>query len=82
MGKAVVTIKIPALGLTSDFGIPDTMLVQDVQQLIIKILSSEYGISDSGQEVTLMDMNDGLALPQDTSFNQLGISDGARLLLI
>lgn len=82
MGKAAVTIKIPALGMTSDFSIPDTMLVQDVQQLIIKILSSEYGVLDNMQDVTLLDMNDGLVLPPENSFNQLGISDGAQLLLI
>ena len=62
--------------------VPDNMSIQDTQNLIIRILSSEYGISKNNTDIMLFDLKDNLALRLECSFSQLGISDGARLLLI
>jgi len=80
--KISVTVKIPALNDTYEFIIPNNMSVRNVQNLIIRILNSEYGISDKSSDVMLFDMNDNTALRLECSFSQLGISDGAKLLLI
>lgn len=82
MEKISITVKIPALDNTYDFVIPNSMSVRNAQNLIIRILSSEYGISDSSNDVMLFDMTDNAALRLECSFAQLGISDGAKLLLI
>lgn len=82
MGKISVTVKIPALDQTHDFIIPDNMSVCEGQQLMISILNSEYGISDRSTDVMLFDMKEGCALRLECSFAQLGISDGAKLMMM
>lgn len=82
MGKISVTVIIPALNHTYEFMVPNNMSVRDVQQLMIRILSSEYGISDRNTDVMIFDMEDGNVLRLECSFAQLGISDGAKLLMI
>lgn len=82
MEKISITVKIPALDSTYDFIVPNNMSIRNAQNLIIRILSSEYGISDKSNDVMLFDMNDNTALRLECSFAQLGISDGAKLLLI
>lgn len=82
MEKISITVKIPALGSTYDFIVPNNMSIGNAQDLMIRILSSEYGISDKSNNVMLFDMNDNTALRSECSFAQLGISDGAKLLLI
>ena len=82
MEKISITVKIPALDNTYDFVIPNSMSVRNAQNLIIRILSSEYGILDNGNDVMLFDMTDNTALRLECSFAQLGISDGTKLLLL
>lgn len=82
MEKISITVKIPALGNTYNFIVPNSMSVRDAQNLMIRILNSEYGISDKNTDVMLFDMSDNTALRLECSFTQLGISDGAELLLI
>lgn len=82
MEKISVTVKIPALGSTYDFFVPNNMSIRNAQNLMIRILNSEYGISDVNTDVMLFDLNDNTALRLECSFAQLGISDGAKLLMI
>ena len=82
MEKISITVKIPALDNTYDFIVPNNMSIRNAQNLMIRILSSEYGISDKSNDVMLFDMNDNTALRLECSFAQLGISDGAKLLMI
>lgn len=82
MEKISITVKIPALDSTYDFIVPNNMSVENAQNLMIKILNSEYGISDKCTNVMLFDTSDSTALRRECSFAQLGISDGAKLLLI
>lgn len=82
MEKVAITVRVPALDSTYDFIIPDSLPVEDVVQLIIKILSSEYGVSGNSEGAMLFDTSDQTALPPDCNFKQLGIFDGAHLLLI
>lgn len=82
MEKISITVKIPALDSTYDFIVPNNMSVENAQNLMIKILNSEYGISDKCTDVMLFDTSDSTALRRECSFAQLGISDGAKLLLI
>lgn len=82
MEKISVTVKIPALCSTYDFIVPNNMSIRNAQNLMIRILNSEYGISDVNTDVMLFDLNDNAALRLECSFAQLGISDGAKLLMI
>ena len=82
MEKVSVSIRIPALDNSYDFIVPNNMAVRDVQKLISRILTSEYGVADSMSVLTMIDINDGKALRQECSFSQQGISDGAKLLLL
>lgn len=82
MEKLSVTVKIPALDHTYDFIVPNNMSIRNAQNLMIRILNSEFGISDKSTDVMLFDMDDNTVLRLECSFAQLGISDGARLLLM
>lgn len=82
MEKISFTVKIPALDNTYEFIVPNNMSIRNAQNLMIRILNSEYGISDKSTDVMLFDMDDNTALRLECSFAQLGISDGAKLLLI
>lgn len=82
MEKISITVKIPALGGTYDFIVPSNMSVRNAQQLMIRILSSEYGVSDKSTDVMLFHAEDHVALRPDSNFSQLGISDGAKLLMV
>ena len=82
MGQVSVNVRIPALDHTYDFIVPDNMSVHNVRQLMIDILSSEYGISDKSLDALLFDMKDNKVLPLECSFIQLGISDGAELCML
>lgn len=82
MERISIVVRIPALDIECDFSVPCSMSVKNAQNLIIRILSSEYGISESCNDAMLFDMSDGKALRPECSFAQLGIFDGARLLLM
>lgn len=82
MEKISVTVKIPALGSTYDFIVPSNMSIRNAQNLMIRILNSEFGISDVNTDVMLFDLADNAALRLECSFVQLGISDGAKLLMV
>ena len=73
MGKISITVRIPALDITCDFTVPCNMSVKNAVNLIIRILNSEYGMFDT---------SDSKVLRPECSFAQLGIFDGARLLLM
>ena len=77
MGKISITVRIPALDITCDFTVPCNMSVKNAVNLIIRILNSEYGISESCNNAMLFKV-----LRPECSFAQLGIFDGARLLLM
>ena len=82
MEKIAVTVKVPALDNVYEFLVPNSMPVKNVLSLMVRILSSEYGISDNSEGLMLFDMNDQAALSPEYTFEQLGICDGAKLLMI
>lgn len=82
MEKIALSVKIPALGGTYDFIVPANMAVKDVQSLMVRILNSEYGVSDSVSDLVLFDAEDAKALRTECSLSQLGVADGAQLILI
>ena len=82
MGKISITVRVPALNETYDFIVPQSMSIKNAQNLMIRILNLEYGILDINTDVMLVNLYDNLALRLECSFAQLGISDGAKLLMI
>ena len=82
MGNISVTIRVPLLNCDRDFLIPEKMQIKDVIMLIVKILSAEYGVSESTENLQLLDMSDGKALSGSDCFGTLEISDGAKLILV
>lgn len=82
MEKRAVTVRIPALGCERDFLIPAGMAVRDAIALMVRILASEYGVADSAAGAALFDMADGRMLRMECSLDQMGIPDGARLMLM
>lgn len=82
MEKISITVEVPALNATHDFIVPNNMSVRNAKNLMVRILSSEYGISDDGSDTMLFDKEDNKALRLECSFAQNDISDGAKLLMI
>ena len=81
MEKLSLTVQIPALEGTYNFIVPGNMLIRDAQKLMVKILSSEYGISEYDEDVMLLDMAYHAVLKEDESFENLGITNGTKLLM-
>jgi hypothetical protein len=81
MGKLSVSVRIPAIAQSHDFLIPPNLAVKEVMQLMVAILVSEYGVSSSLSDLVILDEADGKALKMECSFSQLGIADGAKLIL-
>lgn len=81
MRKIPITVRIPAIGGDYEFLIPDSMSVSDAQKLMVRILNSEYGIIDNSSDLLLVDEKDGKSLRTECSLSQLGITDGAKLIL-
>lgn len=82
MDKTTVSIRIPALDVTHDFIIPSTMKMIDVRQLVVDILYSEYGVQKSDTDLTFVDCKDGRYLSMDVNIAQLGLGDGARMMML
>lgn len=82
MEKLSVTVNIPALSGIYDFIVPSNMSVRDIIYLMLRILGSEYGVSENISDVSLFDAIDGSMLRLECSFSQLNISDGSRLVLM
>lgn len=82
MEKISLSIRIPALDVTHDFIIPASMNTKDVRQLVVDILSSEYGVIKYANDITLIDIKDHQALRLDASLAQQGVGDGAKLILL
>lgn len=82
MEKISISVRIPALDNTYEFIVPRNMSIKDAQNLMIKILNLEYGISNANTDVILVNLSDNLTLRLECNFVQLGISDGAKLLMI
>lgn len=82
MGKIPVAVSIPAIGQCHDFLIPATMAVRDVIKLIVNILVSEYGVSNNISDIALFDEKDRKIMRTEYSFQQLGVTAGAKLILV
>ena len=54
----------------------------DVRQLVADILFSEYSVKNLVSNIVFIDKSDGKALRMDASFAQMGIGDGAKLVLL
>ena len=82
MEKISITVRIPAIDGTYDFIVPVNMSIRNAKSLMMKILNSEFGIPNDSTDAMLFDMSDNTVLRLECSFLQLGIADGAKLLLI
>jgi hypothetical protein len=82
MNKIAVRVNAMALGQQHDFLVPSNMEIKYVIELMAKILTSEYGALSSTSDLMLFDRLDFKALDIECSLSQLGISDGAKLILI
>lgn len=82
MDKISVSVRIPALCNTYDFIVPANMATRDIQMLIVRMLSEEYGVSGNFAEAILLDTADTMVLRPECNFSQLGIADGAKLMLM
>ena len=82
MGKISVSVDVPAIGQSNNFSVPVNMAVKDVIALMTKILASEYGVLESQSDLMLFGKDDAKALKNECSLSQLGVSDGAKLILM
>lgn len=67
MEKISITVKIPALDSTYDFIVPNNMSVKNAQNLMIRILNSEYGISDKSADAIVSKRTEESNLPMAES---------------
>lgn len=82
MEKISLTVRVPALGGRYEFLVPAQMAVRDAQLLMVRILHSEYGISENAAGTILFDTCDGKALRQECSLEQQEITSGHELMLL
>lgn len=82
MENISITVRVPAVNATYDFLVPKSMAVSDVVKLMTRILNSEYGIAYNPSPMVLIDRRDRKTLRAECSFQQMGVLDGATLMLI
>lgn len=83
MEKLSLNIHVPAVGMKLDFLVPQTMKINKVIELIVKILQEEYqGITCNYDGLVLVDLSTNQALNPQFSCDQLGIENGNKFLLI
>jgi len=84
MAKTIaLRVKIPGLGTTHDFLIPQDMLVQKAVQLIAKVLREEYPAAGAETSVSmLMQVSSGLVLDNKSTLSQQEIGNGEEFVLL
>lgn len=80
-GQISLRVWVPAVRRTHDFLVPPAMSASKAAVLMIAALSEEYGVSKSSRGAALFDRSDGTMLRGDCSLTQMGISNGAELIL-
>ena len=82
--KISVNVKILPLNTEHNFLVPVKMSVKDATELILQALHEEYPNvpQKSAAQTLLVVASSGMALGASLSFEQLGIIQGEKLLLI
>lgn len=82
--KISVNIMVVGLNLEHNFLVPQEMCISDVVDLIVQALKDEYPKvkNMSLGKFSLMQITSGKILNPSCNFNQLGIVQGERLLLL
>lgn len=85
MAKALVMkVRIPGLGVSHEFLVPDEMPIRRVLHLLLRILHNEYPDAKCHDASTagLLQASTGLALDKECTLEQLGIDDGDTFILL
>ena len=83
MNKILIEIYLPASGLSYEMRIPRQLTVGRVKKMIVNFLTTkenrEYTPTDDS---ILCDGRNGSVISNELYIDQLGLADGARLILI
>ena len=83
METMIAQISLPAIGCSYDFQLPALAQVGDVVRELVRILeSTEQNLSFDEEMPMLCLSGEGRPLPQDATLAELGLRDGAKLLLL
>ncbi len=77
-----MNVNIPAVNKSHDFIVPSTMGIGKIICLMALTISEEYGIAYKFEEAMLVDVHDNMVLNNNCSMKQMGIENGAKLILI
>jgi uncharacterized ubiquitin-like protein YukD len=83
MEMVIVEINVPSISTSFDFKVPTGFKVSEVVDEIVRILEvTQNNISFDTDLRILCDVNDAKVLNPDMLIADLGIKDGAKLMLI
>lgn len=81
--KISLSVRVPSVQKTHDFVLPESMSIKKVISLMSLTIADEYsGTSNNSDTLMLIDVNDNTTLNSGCSLKQLGIKNGAKLMLI
>lgn len=83
MNKILIELYLPASGATYDVRIPAGTRIGELIPLLENALADmEYGYYIPDSNTVLCDRNTGVVLDVNLTANEMGIINGARLMLI
>lgn len=78
-----ISVFFPGVNNSYDFSAPSNMSVKNVVDLMVKIISEEFpGIANDRTRHSLIKRENGIMLNETFSLQQLGITDGEKLVMI
>ena len=80
--KLCVNVNIPSVSKSHDFIVPYTMCIEKIISLMAVTISSEYGVLNGFDKAMLVDTHDNTVLNKSCSMKQMGITSGAKLILL
>lgn len=83
MNRILVNVFVPIIGESFDIFVPTNVQLYDVLELIKKaVISMSDGRFFQNEKTVLCTKESGIILDINKTLNELGISNGSRLMLI
>ena len=82
MAKVFVEVVVPAVGKKYEFIVPEVMKIGAAAKLIAQAVQETEGIGSYRDNLVLCTCEDEKVLPSNSTFGNVGITDGTKLILV
>lgn len=82
MEKVFIEVVVPATGKKYEFIVPEVMKIGVAAELIAQAVQETEGVRPYKDNFILCTCEDEKVLPSNSSFGNVGITDGTKLILV